>query len=48
MTDIELEVKHSDDEVECFLDNEVFFGPVTEKEKEIRVKCKRKEEKIDK
>jgi hypothetical protein len=38
MTDIEeLEVKHSDDEVECFLDNEVFFGPVTEKEKEIRV-----------
>lgn len=37
MTDVDLEVVHSDGEVECFLDNEVFFGPVTEREKEIRV-----------
>jgi hypothetical protein len=37
MTDVDLEVVHSDNEVECFLDNEVFFGPITEREKEIRV-----------
>ena len=38
MTDVrDVAVVRSDDEVECFLDNEVFFGPVTEREKEVRV-----------
>ena len=34
----------SDEEVECFLDpdNEVFFGPVTEREREIRRPLPRK------
>lgn len=46
MTDTDLEVilDISDGEVECFLDvdNEVFFGPVTEREREIRRPLPRK------